>query len=78
MKKADVKLAHIKKDKTVIDNNNRPVNILPNLFKVYESCMYDQICAYFEPILSIDVASGKAKVGNLFTCYDSNVVKKYR
>ena len=77
MKKA-VKLAHIKKDKTVIDNNNRPVNILPNLFKIYESCMYDQIYPYFEPILSIDAASGKATMDNLFTCYDSNVVKKYR
>ena len=32
--------------------NYRPISILPNISKVYERCLYDQISDYFEDILS--------------------------
>ena len=32
--------------------NYRPVSILPNLWKIHERCLFDQICKYFNRILS--------------------------
>ena len=33
-------------------NNYRPVSILPSLSKAFEKCLYDQIYAYTDSILS--------------------------
>ena len=32
--------------------NYRPISILPNVSKIYERCLYDQIATYFEHIFS--------------------------
>ena len=48
---ADVTPAYKKKSKNSQDNY-RPVIILSNISKVYERCIYDQMEAYFEIILS--------------------------
>ena len=40
-----------KEDRENVENY-RPVNILPVLSKVYERCMYDQMYAYLNKILS--------------------------
>ena len=49
LKKADVIPVDKNKDKTNIDNY-RPISILPQLRKIYEKCMYDQMYSYFNPI----------------------------
>ena len=41
-----------KKKLTLSKENYRPISILPNISKVYERCLYDQISDYFEDILS--------------------------
>ena len=51
LKFADVTPAYKKKTKNSKDNY-RPVSILSNISKVYERCIYDQMEAYFETILS--------------------------
>ena len=52
LKAADILPTHGKKDKS--DNENySPISILPTLSKIYERCMYDQMCQYFDQILSI-------------------------
>ena len=51
MKYADVTPIHKKDDKT--DKiNYRPISILPNLSKVYERLMYNQIFPYFDSVFS--------------------------
>ena len=45
------KVTHKKDDKTDKENY-RPISILPNLSKVYERLMYNQIYPYFETIFS--------------------------
>ena len=40
-----------KKDRNNVENY-RPVSILPNLSKIYERCLYDQMYKYFNQILS--------------------------
>ena len=40
-----------KKDQNNVENY-RPVSILPNLSKMYESCVYDQMYKYFNHTLS--------------------------
>ena len=40
-----------KKDRNNVENY-RPVSILPNLSKIYERCLYDQMYKYFNHILS--------------------------
>ena len=40
-----------KKSKTSKDNY-RPISILPNMSKIYERCLYNQIQTYFDNILS--------------------------
>ena len=51
MKYADVTPIHTKDDKT--DKTNYcPINILPNLSKVYERLMYNQISPYFDSVFS--------------------------
>ena len=51
MKYADVILIHKKDDKTDKENH-RPIMILPNLSKVYERLMYNQIYPYFDTLFS--------------------------
>ena len=51
LKKADIIPIHKKKSKFDIENY-RPVSILPVLSKIYERCMFDQICSYFNQIIS--------------------------
>ena len=52
LKFADVTPAYKKKSKINSKDNYRPVSILSNISKVYERCIYDQMEAYFENILS--------------------------
>ena len=51
-----MKLANItpvfKKNDRTDKSNYRPVSILPNLSKVFERCIYKQLSAYFDRILS--------------------------
>ena len=41
-----------KKDEKFLKNNYRSVSILPNVSKIYERCIYDQINDYFLPLFS--------------------------
>ena len=41
-----------KKEEKFLKQNYRPVSILPNISKMFERCLYDQINTYFENILS--------------------------
>ena len=47
LKEADVIPVYKKKSK-LSKENNRPISILPNISKVYERCLYDQIPKYLE------------------------------
>ena len=51
LKIADVTPIHKKKSKSSKDNY-RPVSILPNISKIYERCLFDQMETFFENILS--------------------------
>ena len=42
---ADVRPA-FKKDNKTVKENYKPISILPNLCKVYERLMYNQICLF--------------------------------
>ena len=46
LKEADIIPAHKKKSK-LSEENYRPISILPNISKLYERCLYDQISDYF-------------------------------
>ena len=41
-----------KKGKIYIKGNYRPVSILPNLSKIFQKCMFEQISQFFENIFS--------------------------
>ena len=51
LKNADVIPVFKKKDQKNVENY-RPVSILPNLPKIYDTCLYDQMYKYFNHILS--------------------------
>ena len=51
LKHADVKPIY-KKESRNEKENYRPVRILPNLSKIFERCMYDQLNDYFHKPLS--------------------------
>ena len=51
MKYADVTPVHQKDDKTD-KTNSRSISILPNLNKIYERLMYNQISPYFDSVFS--------------------------
>ena len=51
LKVADILHTHKKKDKSDIENHH-PISVLPTLSKMYEKCMYDQMCKFFHQILS--------------------------
>ena len=48
---ADVTQAFKKKSKTSKDNC-RPISILPNMSKIYERCLHNQMQTYFDNLLS--------------------------
>ena len=60
-KEADITSIY-KKEENYLKENYGPVCILPNISKVHERLMYDQINAYFETILS------KVQCGFLKAC----------
>ena len=47
LREADVILVY-KKESKLSKENYRPISILPNISKMYERCLYDQISKYFE------------------------------
>ena len=51
LKEADIVPVHKKKSK-LSKENYRPISILPNISKVYERCLYDQMSEFFDNILS--------------------------
>ena len=48
---ADIVPVHKNKSK-LSKENYRPISILPNISKVYERCLYDQMSNYFDNIFS--------------------------
>ena len=52
LKNVDVTPVFTKKHRSNIQSHC-PVSILPNLSKIYESCLYDQIYKYFNSILPV-------------------------
>ena len=42
----------IKKDSKKLKENYRPVIILSNICKIYETCLYNKLSSYFEDIFS--------------------------
>ena len=51
LKQADIKPIY-KKESRNEKENYRPVSILPNLSKIFERCMYDQLKGHFDKLLS--------------------------
>ena len=52
MKTANIKLIHKKGDHSQKDNY-QPVSVLPNLSKVFERCIYNQIAQLFDKTLTL-------------------------
>ena len=52
LKHADIKPIYKKESRNEKEENYRPVSILPNLSKIFERCMYDQLKDYFDKLLS--------------------------
>ena len=44
----------IKKDSKTLKENYRPVSILSNISKIYETCLYNEFSSYFEDVFSDD------------------------
>ena len=51
LKQADIKSIY-KKESRNEKQNYRPVSILPNLSKIFERCIYDQLKDHFDKLLS--------------------------
>ena len=51
LRHADIVPARKTKSK-LSKENYRSISILPNIYKIYERCLYDQIATYFEKIFS--------------------------
>ena len=51
LKNADVRPV-FKKNSRLNKENYRPVSILPNISKIYERCIFNQIYNFFDPIFS--------------------------
>ena len=49
LKEVDIVPVH-KKESKFSKENYRPTSILPNISKVYERCLYDQISFFFEDV----------------------------
>ena len=67
LKHADITPLY-KKGKKDIKGNYRPVSILPNLSKIFEKCMFEQMSQFFENIFrNINVGFGRFLVpSNVF------------
>ena len=50
LKEANIVPVH--KKVKIIYRSYRPISILPNIFKVYERCLYDPMSEFFENIFS--------------------------
>ena len=62
LKQADIKPIYKKKSRNEKENY-RPVSILPNLSKIFERCIYDQLKSYLYKLLSnisADLEKGSA------------------
>ena len=66
-----------KKDSRTDKTNYRPVSVLPNLSKIYERLIYNQISNYFENILS-KCGFRKGFSAGLFNCYDRKMEENIR
>ena len=44
----------VKKDSKNLKENYRPVSILSNISKIYETCLYNKFSSYFEDVFSDD------------------------
>ena len=75
MKYVDVTPIHKKDDKTD-KTNYRPISILPNLSKVYERLIYNQISPYFDSVFS-KFQRGFRKGFNAQHCF-LTMVEKWR
>ena len=51
LKNADIKPVHKKNSRTE-KSNYRPVSILPNLSKIYERCIYEELDEFFQSVFS--------------------------
>ena len=49
LKEVDIQPVHKKKSK-LFKENYRPINILPNISKIYERCLYDEMSSCFDDI----------------------------
>ena len=56
LKQADIKPIY-KKESINEKENYRPVSILPNLSKIFERCMYDQLKDHFDKLLGFSSSS---------------------
>ena len=70
---ADIK-PNYKKESRNEKENYRPINILPNLSKIFERCMYDQLKDHFDKLLS-KYQCGFRK-GFMPTSHDRKTTKK--
>ena len=75
LKVVDVTPAFKKKSK-ISKDNCRPISILPNLSKIYERCLYNQMQTYFHDILS-KYQCGFRKGFNVQHCLVS-MIKKWK
>ena len=53
-----------KKKSNISKDNCRPVSILPNISKIYERCLYNQIQSLMKSYLSINVDFAKVSMHN--------------
>ena len=57
-----------KKDSRYEKSNYRPISVLPNLSKIFQSVLYNQISSFMKTFsLNIKLVSGKASVCNTVT-----------
>ena len=50
-----VKVADVTPASKPSKDNYRPISILPNTFKIYERCLYNQMQTYLDDILSKNI-----------------------
>ena len=73
MKLADVTPVYKEKSKSS-KGNYRPVNVVPNISKIYERCSYDQILLFFDSLFSKN-QSGFHRSYNAQQCWISLIEK---
>ena len=75
LKLADITAVY-KKDSRYEKSNHRPISVLPNLSKIFENVLYDQISSFFENIFS-KYQTGVRKGFNPQSCL-STMIEKLR